>query len=306
MIVSLGSINADFVVRVDRSPSGPGSLLAHDLLRTSGGKAANVAVLAQRLGTPSVLLGCVGDDDLAEQALAGPVRAGVDVSGVARREGPTAYSSVLVPPDGAKTIVLANAANDAWDDVGAVERAVAACSESDVVVVDLEIAPRMAAAAVRIARARDLTVVLDPAPADRLDESLLPLVDHLTPDHAEAAALTGTVGDDDERAQQAAEQLHARGAGTAYVKLRDGGCALAGDDGRAVVRAPEVEVVDATGAGDAFAGALAWALHDGRPPIDAACVAVAAASCAVGAYGSQESYPTRDALAAMLERVRVD
>jgi ribokinase len=116
VIVSIGSINADFVVRVDASPAGSGSQLARDLLRTSGGKAANVAVLAQRLGTPARLIGCVGDDDLAAQALAGPVAAGVDTTGVRRAPGPTGYSSVMVPPDGAKTIVLATNANDEWAD----------------------------------------------------------------------------------------------------------------------------------------------------------------------------------------------
>jgi ribokinase len=87
------------------------------------------------------------------------------------------------------------------------------------------------------------------------------------------------------------------------VKLAGGGCALASPDGTALVRAPKVAVADASGAGDAFAGALGWALHEGRTTVEAACVAVAAATCAVTGYGSQESYPTRAELDAMVERV---
>jgi sugar/nucleoside kinase (ribokinase family) len=91
-----GSINADFQVGVERPPQRPGTLLARDLLRTSGGKAANVAVFVRRLGVQTRLLGCVGDDDLAEQALAGPSREGVDVTLVRRTPGPTGVACIVV------------------------------------------------------------------------------------------------------------------------------------------------------------------------------------------------------------------
>lgn len=308
MILSLGSINADFAVRADAAPEGPGAVLARDLLRTSGGKGANVAVLAARLGAPAALLGCVGDDDLAAQALRGPVAAGVDMSLLRRTTGPTAYSSIVVPPGGAKSIVLALNANDAWpegDDGARVRDDVAGAPDGSVLVADLEVPVALVAAALRAARDRGFTTVLDPAPPERHDEALLALADHLTPDHSEAAELTGTDTSDPDGAAKAAGALRERGAGTVYVKLGEGGCVVAARAGVSLVEAPDVEPVDATGAGDAFTGALAWALHEGRSALDAAKVAVAASTCAVLAYGSQESYPTRRALAAMEERVRV-
>jgi ribokinase len=307
VILSLGSINADFLVRADELPAGPGSSLARDLLRTAGGKGANVAVLVARLEMPARLLGCVGDDDLAEQALAGPCTAGVDLSGVRRRPGPTGYASVVVPPGGAKTIVLAPGANDAWaDEADAVAADVRAAQEGTVLVVSLEVPAEVVTSALRAARERGFVTVLDPAPPDRLDESLLELVDHLTPDHSEAAELTGIETSDEVGAAKAAEAMRERGVATAHVKLAAGGCVVASDDGTTVVRAPEVKPVDATGAGDAFAGALAWALHEGRDAVDAARVAVAASTIAVTAYGSQESYPSPDDLAVMVERVQVE
>ncbi|HEY9556919.1 MAG TPA: PfkB family carbohydrate kinase [Acidimicrobiales bacterium] len=304
-IISLGSINADFAVRAEEVPSGPGAILAHDLLRTSGGKAANVAVLARRLGAPASLLACVGDDDLADQALAGPRAEDVDLTGVRRRPGPTAYSSITVPRDGAKSIVLALNANDEWaDDADAVRDDVRGAPAGSVVVVDLEVPELLARAALEAAREQNLTTVLDPAPPQRLDEELLALADHVIPDHQEAEQLTDVDTESIEGAERAAAQLRERGARTAHVKLADGGCVTASPEGVWIVEAPDdVEVVDATGAGDAFAGGLSWALLMGEPVERAAAIAVAAATCAVTAYGSQESYPSLAALRSMAERV---
>jgi ribokinase len=312
-VVALGSINADRYVRVPRLPDGPGLVLGRDMLRTSGGKAANVAVVARRLGTTARLLGCVGDDDLAARALAGPHQEGVDVTPVRRMAGPTGSSSIMVGPGGDKTIVLALNANDAWPADGEhtehaglvdhIEQVVVTAPAGSVLVVDLEVPPVNVVVAARAARRAGMPVVVDPSPADRLGDEIIDLADHVTPDHREALALTGTDARSRAGACRAAEALHRRGVANAYVKLAAGGCAVAGRHGTLVVDPPgDLEVVDTTGAGDAFAGGLAWALARGAAPEEAAAVAVAASACAVGAYGSQESYPTPDALAAMLAR----
>ncbi|QGG96699.1 ribokinase [Actinomarinicola tropica] len=306
LVISLGSVNADFTVASPTNPAGPGTILASDLVRRSGGKAANVAVLARRLGADAVLLGCVGDDDLAVQALAGPRAEGVDLSSVRRRPGPTGYASIAVPPDGAKTIMLAPGANDAWgDEADAVAAEVGAAPAGSVLVVDLEVPGEVVDAALRAARERGVTTVVDPAPPARLADPLLPSIDHLTPDHHEAGELTGEDTSSVEGAQRAAAQLRRRGVHTAHVKLASGGCVTATPDGCWLVEAPEVEAVDATGAGDAFAGGLAWGLLEGRSTIDAAVLAVAASTIAVTEHGSQEAYPDRSALLAMAERVVV-
>lgn len=304
LILSLGSINADFQMRVDSAPAGPGMWLARDLLRTSGGKASNVAVLARRLGSDACLVGCVGDDDLAEQALTGPRRDGVDLSAVSRVAGPTGLAAITVAPDGDKTIVLALNANDNWtDDEINVDHSVSEAPGGSVLVADLEVPPTVVVSATRAARSVGFVVVLDPSPPERLPGGFLSDVDHITPDHREATTLTGIEATSPEGAYCAAETLRGQGVSAAYVKLPHGGCVLACDDGAYMVPAPHVDVVDATGAGDAFAGALAWGLLCGRSPLGAAMDAVAAAACAVGTYGSQESYPTRAELAAMRARV---
>jgi ribokinase len=308
MILSFGSINADLQVRADALPDGPGTLAARDVLRTSGGKGANVAVLARRLGADALLLGCVGDDDLATQALEGPRREGVDVTSVRRVPGTTGLASIVVGPAGDKLIVLALNANDTpASDAGSVEqveRAIASAPPGSVLVVDLEVDPASVTAAVVRARHAGITVVLDPAPTHRLPDDLLSQVDHVTPDHREAAALTGIDTATVEGACEAAEALHQRGPQVAYVKLAAGGCAVAHDGGAHVIDPPpQLDVVDTTGAGDAFAGALAWALSLGLPDQEAAALAVAASACAVGAYGSQESYPSLDELTSMRARV---
>jgi ribokinase len=310
VLLSAGSINADFEMRID-TPPGPGKTsIARNLLPTSGGKAANRAVVARRLGLDARLFGCVGDDDRARQALAGPEREGVDLAGVRRIRGAfTAVSAILVPPDGDKTISLAPEANDAWsaEDAERLVRAVRDAPAGAVLAVDLEVPVDRIRLALEAAHARSIAVVLDPSPADRLPDALLPLVDHVAPNASEAGDITGIEIDGPDAAADAARRLRETGAGAAYVKLSDGGCVVATADGMARVIAPEdVDMVDQTGAGDAFAGALAVALLEGRSPVEAAVWAVAASTCAIGVYGSQESYPARGALEAMAARVRTE
>ncbi|GAA0609337.1 ribokinase [Sporichthya brevicatena] len=304
-VLALGSVNADFVVRTESSPAGPGSLAAHSLLRTSGGKAGNRAVLAARLGAPARLLAGVGDDDLAAQALRGPEAAGVNLRAVRRRPGPTGYASIVVPADGGKTILRVPNANDAWgEDEAKVALEVDAAPDGSVVTVDCEVPVALVRAALEAARERGFVTVLDPAPPTRVSDELLALTDHLTPDHTEAKELTGIAVSGPAEAARAAEALRARGAAVVHVKLAGGGCVTATADGVTLIEAPDAEVVDATGAGDAFAGALAVALLAGRSALDAAASAVAAATCAVTGYGSQESYPDPAALAPVLAAVQ--
>ena len=215
-------------------------------------------------------------------------------------------ASIAVGPDADKSIVLALNANDACgDQTDALSREVAGASAGSVLVVDLEVSMTCVQAAVHAARCAGFPVVLDPAPPQRLPPRPLEAVDHVTPNHAEAQKLTGVSAGSPEGAADAAQALRQREAGTAYVKLASGGCAVASPAGIWMVEAPPgVDSVDSTGAGDAFAGALAWSLLAGRGAIEAAAVAVAASACAVERYGSQQSYPFRDELDSMRSRVR--
>jgi ribokinase len=135
---------------------------------------------------------------------------------------------------------------------------------------------------------------------------LLELSDHVTPNADEATRLTGVRVESPVDAERAARRLRERGARNIHVRLPFGGCLTLCRDGEALLRArADLEVIDTTGAGDAFAGALATALVADRPPVEAARFAVAAASCAVTGFGAQESYPDRSVLEAMAQRVTV-
>jgi ribokinase len=306
VILSLGSINADFQTRTPQPLAAGATLLGTDFVRLGGGKAANVAFLAHRLGHPAVLLGRVGDDDLREQALAPLRRAGLDLRGVATAPGTaTAVSMIAVAPDGKKSIVLASNANDAWDDdaIRTVLTEIAAAPADTMLVADGEIAPHAATQAMRAAHRRNIRVVLDPAPADRIDPASLALCFAVSPDAREATQLTGIEIGDPSGAARAACALAERGVHLAVVKLADGGCVFT-VSGRVTHIPPiPVEVVDTTGAGDAFTGALAVALCDRMPDEQAVLFATAASHVAVTRYGSQESYPTRTEIAQLLPRL---
>lgn len=297
LVLSLGSINADFQIRIDRRPEVSETLLARDFLRLGGGKAANVAFLARRLGCEAVLLGRVGDDDLADQALAPLAEAGVDLSHVARIKGAdTAVSVITVPPDGKKGIVLAPGANEAWEDedLASLEETIAAAPAGSILVIDCEVPHFVALAAAQSARRCGLRILLDPSPADRVTDALLSLTDVVVPNPAEAETLTGIAVDGPGSAARAGRALLDRGCKLVCAKLPDGGCVVAQGDEVCHITVETGEVVDTTGAGDAFAGAMAVALSEEQDAVAAAVFATAAATHAVTGYGSQPAYPARE------------
>lgn len=306
-VLSLGSINVDLQVRAEQWPTASETTLASDYLQAGGGKAANVALLASRLGVPARLFGRIGEDVLADLALGELRDAEVDLRGVSRAAGAaTAISMIVVRPDGDKTIVLAPNANMSWTESAedALARAIGAAEKDAILVADLEIPERIVRACLRAARERGLTTVLDPSPADRVDDELLSLSDYLTPNPRECERLTDVRVTSEEDARRAGRALLGRGVSHACMKLQHGGALLVGEREQELFRAPKVEVVDKTGAGDAFAGGLAAALACGRSAHEAVQQAVAASTFAVTRYGSQAAYPTRDELARFMAEKR--
>jgi ribokinase len=299
ILLALGSINVDFQVRADRWPEPGETMFTHDMLRAGGGKAANRAFLARRLGVPARLFGRIGDDDLAGDALRGLGTYGVDVTQVQAVPGcSTGVAMIIVRPDGDKTILLAPNANAVWraGEADEVAAAVSAAPAGSVLTVDLEVPAEVVVAAVRAAHERGMLVVLDPSPAERMPDALYGLVDFITPNPGETRTLTGVSVEAAADARRAGETLCERGVTTACVKLPDGGCVVVRGDLRETFDAPKTEVVDKTGAGDAFAGALGVALRDRQELQPAVRFAVAAASLAVTGYGSQAAYPDRGRL----------
>lgn len=305
-IVSIGSINADFQVRIERRPELSETLIGQNFLRASGGKAANVAFLATRLGMRALLIGRVGEDDLAEQALAPLRSAAVDLLGVTPAAGEaTGVAMITVPPDGKKGIVLAANANQAWDDAS-VEEAMTVIRQTrppSVLVADSEVPVNIVEAALEAAGRTGILRILDPSPADRVTDRMLRAADVAVPNPTEAETLTGITVDGEGAALKAGRELRRRGVGTALVKLPDGGCLVLGQAAAHAVKGPELEVVDTSGAGDAFAGALAVALAEEREMLEAARYAVAVSTYAVTAYGSQASYPERHEADRLLDQV---
>lgn len=306
-VLSLGSVNADFQVRVEDRPEFGELLLAHDFVQLSGGKAANVAFIARRLGVGARLLARVGADDLGERALQPLREAGVDLSGVVAVEGSaTGVAMVVVPPDGKKMIIMAANANQAWSqqDAERVGSTVGEAAAGSVLVLDYEVPGFVVQAAIEAASRAAMPVILDPSPADRVADDILKQVDFIVPDAAEAKTLTGIAIEGVEPALRAASVLLERGVKAACMKLGDGGCVIKSAQLSAHVAPVPVDVVDTTGAGDAFAGALAVALLEKQSELDAICFATAASHLAVTGYGSQPAYPTRDQLHDVLERLR--
>lgn len=306
-LISLGSINMDVQVRADHWPDSGETLLADDFLMTGGGKAANVAVLARRLGADVVLIGHIGTDILADDILRQLGDDGIGLQHVSRiPDTATAVSMIVVRPGGEKTIILAPNANLVWDaaqDADAVAEAIESAPDDSVLVVDLEIPSSIVRRAVEAARARSFPVVLDPSPADRFTDDLCEFVSVLTPNTSEAGQLTGINVDSDDAAERAGRALVDRGIATVCPKLNGGGCVVVTGDSIHHIPSVPVDVVDQTGAGDAFAGGMGVALLEGRHGVEAATFAVAASHLAVTAYGSQQSYPSRNAFDQMVERI---
>jgi ribokinase len=309
LILALGSVNADFQVRVDRRPEVSETLLATDFKRMSGGKSANVAFLACKLGLQAQLLAHVGDDDLAEQALAALREVGIDLSCVQHITGQsTGVAMITVPPDGKKGIVMAPNANDCWNEADAetVAKAVAEAPPDSVLVTNCELPDFIVMRALQAAREHSMRSILDPSPADRVSDTLLQLADIVAPNAGEAQSLTDIECKDAHSGFRAGKQLRERGAKVAIVKLADGGCVMADGEDTAYIAAVPVDMVDSTGAGDAFAGALAVAIAERRSHAEAARFAVAASHLAVTGYGSQPAYPDRAQLEEMEKRLTID
>lgn len=307
LIICLGSINKDIQVRTDRWPASGEDIQARDLLTLSGGKAANRAYCVCKLGGPALLLARTGADAEAEEVLR-PLRdIGVQLAHVKQLAGQrTGHALIGVGPGGEKTTLAAANANQAWEPEGPeqIARVIAQAPKGSVLTLDLQIPAPVAWRALEAARQANFRIILDPSPASQLKAAYYPFADFLTPNLSEAQAMTGLRINSPADAFRAGEAMLARGAGHALVKLGAEGYVLVSPDQRTYIPAPRVRVVDTTGAGDAFAGALAFALWEGQDQIRAFGFAIAASSLAVETYGAQPAYPDRERLAQKLAELK--
>jgi ribokinase len=290
-VVVVGSLNMDVVARAPHLVVPGETVLGHSFVTAPGGKGANQAVAAARLGARTAMVGRVGDDAFGVRLRAGLEADGVDVRGVGTAPGVSTGVAVIVVDDaGRNGIVVVPGANGLVTpaDVDAQDEALRAAR---VVVLQLEIPLATVEHAARRARALGKTVVLNPAPARPLPADLVACADLLVPNEIEAAALSGAPVASVEDAIGAARRLRATGAGTVLVTLGDRGVVTLGPDGARHDPAPRVHAVDTTAAGDTFIGGLCAALVRGRPLAAAVAFGQAAAAISVTRAGAQPSIP---------------
>jgi ribokinase len=294
-VVVVGSLNIDHVVEAPAFP-GPGETIMGERTRTSpGGKGANQAVAAALAGAPVTMVGRVGEDTDSRLALESLHRAGVDTSAVARVPGAETGTAWITVAGGENTIIVIAGANHDWP--GPDPELPDAVAEAAVVVAQLEVPLEVVSRAAE--RTRGL-FLLNPSPAAELPDALLARCDVLIVNEHELSVLAGTPeGTPVERAHAAAR---ARGARAVVTTLGAGGAVVTDADGTTsrVPALPAPEVVDSTGAGDAFAGVVAARLAAGDTLEVAARWGAAAGSYAVRSAGAQDSYPDAATLRALL------
>jgi ribokinase len=286
----LGSLNMDISVVVPRLP-GPGeTVLGSAAVIAPGGKGANQAVAAARLGGAVRMAGCTGTDDFARTARSALESDGIDVGGVRAVEGSaTGLALITLDAAGENVITVAPGANT---QVGGAEVAAALAGGCDLLVLSAEIPVPAIADALARARAAGVTCLLNLAPAPAGPAGLLAGgVDWLVVNESEAAAVLGRVVTGVAEASAAARDLRCIGARYAVVTAGSQGAALAGPAGDQVIAAVSVRSVDSVGAGDAFVGALAVALAAGVPPAGAVRAAGAAGATATIRRGTQDALP---------------
>lgn len=297
-IVVIGSLNADLVQKVERLPK-PGETIAGGSLETfSGGKGANQAVAAGRMGARASMIGQVGDDSLSQILRKSLQAAGVDQTAVGVSNTSTGSAIILVFPDGENVIVIAPGANATVTPEVAAER-LQGLEQGAFLLSQLEIPIQSVERSLEVAKARGATTILDPAPARELSGDLLRHVDYLTPNETESATLLGDSGlamEDGPAMERAAERILALGPQAVVLKLGARGCLIASAEGFHRVPGFKVEAVDTTAAGDVFNGAFATALAEGQAVPLAARFANAAAALSVTRPGAQDSVPSREAV----------
>ena len=302
LILSLGGINMDLVTFADRLPQDGETVVGRRFVTYAGGKGANQAVAAARMGARSAMVGRVGDDLFGPQLIELLESAGVATGAVGVAAGVSSGIAVIsVGQGGQNRIVQVLGANDTCGDTE-YDAVAKLLPRASALLLQLEVSLELSLRAAELAARHGAIVILDPGPVRALPDDFYRHVSVITPNETEAAALVGypiAVGDTVERA---AQELLQRGVGAAVITLGAQGAYWT--DGVSGGYAPPfpVTAVDSVAAGDAFNGALAVALTEGQPLAGAVRWASAAGALAVTRVGAQDAMPTRDAVAALVQR----
>ncbi len=300
-VAVIGSITADVTAFSDRLPRPGETVLGKDATLVLGGKGANQALAAARAGAPTWMIGCVGTDMFRTLTLDGLRDSGVNVDYVRTVEGPTGLAHIRVDVlTGQNDIVMTPLANDHLDADYAEDCLNRLQDHVSVLLLQLETPVDTMMGVVAKARQMGITVVLDPAPARQLPDSVWPQLDIVTPNETEASLLTGIEVTDTETAAAAAAALLAKGVTTAIITMAGAGALVATAGSTVMIPAFSVEPVDTTAAGDAFAGVLGQSLAAGLTLTDALIRSSAAGALATTVMGASPSLPNASTLDAFL------
>jgi len=295
----VGSINQDFVLKVERRPEPGETVTDADLSTHNGGKGANQAAAAALLGASVSFLGRVGDDEFGEPLVRALEEKGIDTTLIERVSGyQTGAASITVTPDGENAITVAPGANRAIT-LEDVDGASGAIRESRVLVAQMEVPKEVVGRAAEVAAGGGTRVLLNLAPTFEVPRDLLETLDPLVVNEHEAAFLLGSGVEGVDGALSAAPELLSLGPRSVVITLGAAGAVVADEESATHLPAPEVDVVDTTGAGDAFVGALAVKLARGASLEEAASYAVRAGAAAVTKEGAQGALPTPEVVEAL-------
>ena len=291
-VVVIGSLNMDLVTRAPRLPRGGETLNGESFSTIPGGKGANQAVAAARLGAQVSMVGCVGSDAYGQQLRGALLAEGIDCQAVSVVDGSSGVALIVVDDNSQNAIVIVAGANGELTPA-VLERFDAVLQSADVIICQLEVPDATVGHALKRGRELGKTVILNPAPASRaLPAEWYAYVDYLIPNESEAMVLSGLAVDSLETAEAAATQLIASGAGKVIVTLGAQGLVFANGSSFEHFPAPRVKAVDTTAAGDTFVGGFAAALASGKDEVEAIRFGQVAAALSVTRAGAQPSIPT--------------
>lgn len=284
LIAVVGSINMDLVVTADRLPGTGETITGKDLQYLPGGKGANQAAAAAKLGAEVQMFGCVGDDDLGKSLLANLANVGVGIAHIKIVPGVTSGTALITVGGGDNTIVVIPGAN-AHVNRAYIDSIKEELLQADIIMLQHEIPQETNEYVAELGYQNGKTVILDPGPARPMSEQLLDRVSCLTPNEHETAVIFGTDADLEELLRQYPEKL--------IITQGDKGVSFCTTDGGLLhFPAADVDVVDTTGAGDTMSGALAFMLSRGYNLAEAVRFANYAAAFSVERYGAQTGMPT--------------
>ncbi len=293
-IYVIGSSNTDMVIKSDKLPAPGETVIGGVFLMNAGGKGANQAVAAAKLGADVIFVCKVGNDIFGNQAVEGFKNLRINIDFVFTDvENPSGVALILVDGHGENSISVASGTNGNLQ-ISEVQQAIDKVQADDIVLLQLEIPLFTVMESIKKCAEKGAKVILNPAPAQKLDENYFKYLSMITPNETEAEILTSIKVIDTETAKRAANVFHNKGIEEVIITLGSKGAFYSNKNKQLLITSPEVKAIDSTAAGDVFNGALCVAISENKPIEEAIAFACKAASISVTRMGAQASAPTRD------------